>query len=74
MIFKNPINGTSRRVLGNFHILWSFFFGWIYYASKGMYGKAVVSFFTLNGLFFIMPLMNRGMVRAHYQDLGWIEQ
>ena len=74
MIFKNPSNNVYKHVLGGAHAFWCFLFGWIYYASKGMWGAAVVSFFTANGLFFIMPIMNRGLVRSHYQDKGWIEQ
>ena len=32
---------------------------------------AVVNFFTLNGLFLIMPIMNRSLVRKHYENMGW---
>ena len=42
--------------------LWSFLFGAIYYAAKGMRGSSVLSSFTLNGLFMILPIMNKSLV------------
>ena len=36
-----------------------------------MWGIAIVSFFTLNGLFLVLPIMNRSLVRKHYENMGW---
>lgn len=74
MIFLNPANNVQRCVLGGAHAIWCFLFGWLYYACKGMWGTAIISFFTFNGLFIVLPIMNRSLVRKHYQDRGWIEQ
>lgn len=69
---RNATSGVERKVLGNFHWLWSFLFGFIYYVSKGSGGMAIVSFFTANGLFIIMPLLNKKIITRHYEDNGWI--
>ena len=71
MIAEHPTSGVKKVVLGPFHRLWSFLFGFIYYAVKGMWGPAALSFFTLNGLFVILPLWNRSVVRGHYEKSGW---
>ncbi len=36
-----------------------------------MWGLALISLITLNGLLVILPIMNRGLVRKHYENLGW---
>ena len=71
MIAEQPHSGAVRTIIGRFHWLWCFLFGFIYYAMKGMWGMAVISFFTLNGLFFVMPFLNRSLVRKHYENQGW---
>lgn len=71
MIAEHPTSGVKKIVLGSLHRLWSFLFGCIYYAVKGMWGPAVLSFFTFNGLLFIFPLWNRSIVRGHYEKAGW---
>ena len=59
MIVEHPLSGTIKTVLGPFHRLWCLLFGFIYYAAKGMWGWAVFSFITANGIFVILPLWNR---------------
>lgn len=71
MIVEHPISGTRKVVLGSLHRLWSLLFGFIYYAFKGMWGWAVLSFFTVNGLWVGFPLWNRTIVRGHYEKAGW---
>ncbi len=71
MIAKHPTSGTEKVILGSRHRQWSFLFGWIYYAGKGMWGPAALSFITANGLFGIMPLWNRSIVRGWYEKQGW---
>ena len=71
MIAEHPTSGAKRAILGPLHWLWCLLFGFIYYASKGMWGPAVISFFTVNGLLLVFPIMNKGLVRKHYENLGW---
>ena len=71
MIAEHPTSGAKRAILGPLHWLWCFLFGFFYYAAKGMWGPAIISFFTLNGLLLIFPIMNRGLVRKHYENGGW---
>ncbi|SMO63922.1 hypothetical protein [Paracoccus laeviglucosivorans] len=71
MIMENAHSGVQRKVLGGFHRLWCFLFGFIYYAAKGAYGWAIVSFFTANGLLIGLPLWNRSIVVGHYENNGW---
>lgn len=71
MIAEHPVSGTKKVILGGAHRLWCFLFGPIYYACKGMWGMALISFFTLNGLWLIMPLWNRSIVRGYYENAGW---
>lgn len=71
MRMENAASGVERQVLGGLHRLWAFLFGFIYYAAKGAWGWAFISFFTANGLFIIMPLYNRSIIRGHYENNGW---
>lgn len=71
MIAEHPTNGTKQIILGSAHWLWCALFGWIYYASKSMWGIALINFFTANGLLVILPIMNKGLVRKHYETRGW---
>lgn len=71
MIMEHSTSGVKRTVLGPVHILWCFLFGWIYYACKGMWGCAIVSFFTINGLLIVFPVMNKSLVQKHYENKGW---
>lgn len=71
MIIENPTSGVQKTVLGPFHRLWAFLFGFIYYAAKGMWGPAIISFLTFNGLFVVFPLWNRTIVKDYYETNGW---
>jgi len=71
MIVEHPASGTRKTVLGSWHRLWSLLFSCIYYAVKGMWGWAVLSFLTFNGLWILFPLWNRTIVRSHYENKGW---
>ena len=73
MIMENSHSGVKRKVLGGLHRLWAFLFGFIYYGSKGAWGWAFISVITANGLFIIMPLWNRTIIRGHYENTGWRE-
>ena len=68
---EHSTSGVERTVLGPIHRLWCFLFGWIYYAVKGMWGPAALSFLTANGLLVIMPLWNKSIVRSWYEKHGW---
>lgn len=71
MVMERVDTGVRRQVLGPLHRLWAFLFGFIYYAAKGSMGWAVISFFTLNGLFLLLPLWNRTIIQGHYENQGW---
>ena len=71
MIAEQPTTEATRTILGPLHWLWCLLFGFVYYAAKGMWGMAVISLFTFNGLIVILPIMNKGLVRKHYENLGW---
>jgi hypothetical protein len=69
---ENINSGVERKVLGGLHWFWCFLFGWVYYATKGAWGMTFLSLFTLNGLFIIMPICNRSIIRNHYENNGWV--
>lgn len=68
---ENASSGVKRLVLGGVHRLWAFLFGFIYYAVKGCWGWALISFFTANGFFILLPLFNRSIVVGSYENAGW---
>lgn len=71
MIMENVATGVRRKVLGGMHRLWAFLFGFIYYACKGTWGWAVISFITFNGAFILLPLWNRTIIQRSYENQGW---
>lgn len=71
MVAEHPTSGVSRDILGPMHRLWCFLFGWLYYACKGMWGPAVLSLLTANGLLLLMPLWNKTIVGGWYERHGW---
>ncbi len=89
MKFTNPANGHEETVLGSLHWLWCFLWTPIYYAVKGIWSHAIISFVlawliggTLGwGLFFmpsiiialIYAILNKSIVRKHYLQKGWVE-
>lgn len=64
-------DGQEKIILGDLHRLWCLLFGPFYYAFKGMWWWAILSFFTLNGLWIGFPLYNRAIVLRHYHRKGW---
>ena len=57
--------------------LWSFLFGSLYYAAKGVWGHFLLSL-LLAGLtagisWVIYPFFTEKIMRAHYLRKGWIE-
>ena len=71
MIGEHPISEAVRTIIGPFSWLWCFLFGPFYFAVKGMWGTALINLVTLNGQIVIMPIMNRLLVRKHYENMGW---
>jgi hypothetical protein len=67
-------NGQTKIILGNWHRLWCFLLGPFYYLFKGMFLWAILSFFTLNGLWIGFPLFNRAIVLRHYHRKGWVQE
>ena len=45
-----------------------------YYLFKGMFLWAILSFFTLNGLWIGFPLFNRAIVLRHFHRNGWVQE
>ena len=64
----------DKTILGNWHRLWCLLFGPFYYLFKGMFLWAILSFFTLNGLWVGFPLFNRAIVLRHYHRKGWVQE
>lgn len=85
MRFRNPQNGYEEKATTGWSWLWAFLWPPLYYAAKGIWTHAVVSFllaWVLGGFsygaaaFFVgiaYAIMNRGIVRAHYLKKGWLE-
>jgi len=71
IIMENAASGVTRPVLGPLHRLWSLLFGCIYYAAKGCWGWAFLSFITANGFFIGFPLWNRTIIVRSYENDGW---
>lgn len=55
-------NGQTQIILGNWHRVWCLLFGPFYYLFKDMFLWAILSFFTLNGLWVGFLLFNRAIV------------
>ena len=75
MTFKNPANGLveKSRNAG----LWSFLFGIFYFAYKGAWMPAAISFvaaFLTGGVaWLVIPFFADGMLRKDYLRRGWVE-
>ena len=74
MYLLHTTSNVKIKVLGGLHRLWCLLFGFFYYLAKGMWGWAIISFFTLNGLLVGFPLFNRSIVRNHHINAGWREE
>lgn len=68
--FRNPANNYVETVSKPF--LWTFLFGPVYFAKKGLWGPAVLFIFLLPWLVF--PFMAKGMIARYYLRQGWIEE
>ncbi len=85
MQFKNPQNGYVETATTGISWLWAFLWAPIYYAVKGIWTHAIVSFllaWVLGGVTFglaaliigiVYACMNKSIVRSHYLKRGWIE-
>ncbi|WP_305971030.1 MULTISPECIES: hypothetical protein [unclassified Mameliella] len=67
-------NGQTKIILGNWHRLWCLLFGPFYYLFKSMFLWAILSFFTLNGLWIGFPMFNRAIVLRDYHRKGWVQE
>jgi len=76
MRFKNPQNGYVEEV-NTPPFLCCLLFGTLYFASKGIWTHAVVSFllaiFTFGISWLIYPFFAKGIVRQSYLRKGWSE-
>lgn len=85
MYFRNPANGYVEQATTGLSWLWALLWAPIYYAVKGVWTHAVLSFFlawVLGGFTFgaaalvvgiVYAVVNRGIVRADYLKRGWVE-
>ena len=71
MIAEHATSEAKRAIIGPLHWLWCFLFGFLCYAVKGMWGTAFISLIAFNGLLLILLILNKGLVRKHYEDQGW---
>lgn len=76
MKFKNPSNGYIEEV-SSMSWLWVLLFGTIYFAVKGVWTHALVSFvfavITAGVSWLIYPFFTSGIMRKHYLKKGRIE-
>ena len=75
MKFKNPLNGYVEEVSSVW--LWVLLFGTIYFAVKGVWTHALVSFvfalLTAGISWLIYPFFASGIMRKYYLKKGWVE-
>ncbi len=75
MKFQNPSNGYVEEA--NLCWLWCLLFGFIYFAVKGIWTHAVVSF-VLAGIthgfsWLIYPFFAKAIVEKSYLRKGWVK-
>jgi hypothetical protein len=74
MYFRNPSNGYIEHVSVPF--LWTMLFGPLYFAVRGVWGHAIISFFLavltvgLSWLFY--PFAARSIMETSYLRKGWV--
>ncbi len=85
MKFENPDNGFTEEATTAVSWLWALLWPPLYYAVKGVWTHAIVSFvlgwvlgaytFGLSGIVIgiIYAIMNNNIVRQHYLRKGWRE-
>jgi len=74
--YKNPAN-DYKESFTKISYLWSFLFGWMYFAYKGSFSWAVISLvmaiFTGGISWFIMPIFTKQIVDKIYMQKGWVK-
>jgi len=85
MQFRNPSNDHVETVTSWLSWLWVFLWTPIYYAVKGIWTHAIVSFLLFVvigsstagiGIFIIALIyvfLNKSIVRTHYLRKGWVQ-
>lgn len=72
-ILVNPMNKYEINISNSF--LWCFLFGSLYFAYKGVWGHAILSFilalFTCGISWLIYPFFAERAIVDYYQKLGW---
>jgi hypothetical protein len=73
--FRNPTNGYIEEV--QFPGLWTFLFGGLYFATKGIWTHFIAGFVlavcTFGVSWFIYPFFASDIIRSHYLRKGWVE-
>lgn len=73
LIYQNPENGYTQS--SSLPFLWSFLFGWMYFAVKGIWSHALISLvlavITFGVSIFIYPFFTKGILENHYESKGW---
>jgi ribosomal protein L37E len=73
--FQNPTNGHIEEIRNPG--LWSFLFGFFYFAVHGIWTHAVAGLLlgvpTIGLSWLIYPFYAEGIVRRHYLKLGWTD-
>jgi len=74
--FQNPKNGYVEKAYTSVSWLWLLLFGVFYFALKGIWGHAIISFvlaFLTGGIsWLIYPFFTYRIVRKHFLRKGWI--
>ena len=75
MKFKNKTNGYTESA--SLSWLWTFLFGFLYFAVKGNWRHAVayliLTICTFGVAWFIYPFFAPSIMRNHYARMGWVE-
>jgi len=73
MRYRNPTNNYVET--SSVPWLWTFLFGFFYFALKGIWRHAVIGFLlaliTFGMSWLIYPFFANGIVRRHYLRSGW---
>ena len=73
-LFENPRTSTETSIKNAATL--TFFFGFFYFAVKGVWTHAVVgavlAFITVGISWFIYPAFAQGILRRHLLETGWI--
>ena len=74
--YKNPTNNHTETIT-KLSYLWSFLFGWMYFAYKGSFFWALINFlcaFATAGLsWFIFPFFTGKIMHGVYMRKGWVK-